>query len=137
LLLRPGSPNPKGFHIALLSTSILFALSNLFPALQKHTGSTSQLLPRTLWTWARTNMFLVDRAGNCPPRPEHFSLCFFPYGVYSNMLFIIQIPELNVKRFWPAHQKNFLIYLYTTKMNKTPNVKNKNKSDIKILLIDQ
>jgi len=27
LLLRPGYPNPNGFHITVLSTSILFALS--------------------------------------------------------------------------------------------------------------
>jgi hypothetical protein len=32
LLLRPGNPNPKGFHIALLSTLLLFALSKPWQA---------------------------------------------------------------------------------------------------------
>jgi hypothetical protein len=35
LLLRPGTPNPNGFHIAELSTLLLFALSNLGQAHHK------------------------------------------------------------------------------------------------------
>ena len=32
LLLRPGNPNPNGFHITVLSTLLLFALSKPWQA---------------------------------------------------------------------------------------------------------
>ena len=35
LLLRPGTPNPDGFHIAELSTLLLFALSKLCRPINK------------------------------------------------------------------------------------------------------
>jgi hypothetical protein len=37
LLLRPGNPNPNGFHITVLSTLLLFALSKPWQAHHKET----------------------------------------------------------------------------------------------------
>jgi len=41
LLLRPGSPNPNGFRIAVLSTLLLFALSKPSHPHQKYTALAS------------------------------------------------------------------------------------------------
>jgi len=44
VFLRPGSPNPNGFHIAELSVFLLVAPSKLIQAHQKHSNLDSNLV---------------------------------------------------------------------------------------------
>ena len=65
LLLRPGYPNPNGFHITVLSTLLLFALSKLCQA--------HQIISQPTFRYSTERDHLVDLGGTAPPSRTLFS----------------------------------------------------------------
>jgi len=86
LLLRPGYPNPNGFHIPELSTCLLVALSKPWQA-HYEVYSRFQCL---CWLCANRIYFMVDLAGVEPASRTLFSLLHtaITYIVYYLLVFV-------------------------------------------------
>ena len=107
LLLRPGNPNPNGFYITVLSTSILFALSKPWQAHQKHTtycnnGATGGV--------PGNSMLMVDLAGVEPASRTHF------YLLHTAITYIIQQfwTVVNLRNVWLPRVPRTLMDLTST-----------------------
>jgi len=92
LLLRPSFPNPNGFHIPVLSTNLLFALSKPSHPHHKSTNAnTTSTTTTPIAKLVKSSFILISlwwRWRESNPRPEHFSLCFIQQYIYYTIYLV-------------------------------------------------